>query len=142
MSRDEITADVLGVMNDLGRKERRVSELATNVQHRWEPPPDGLLKINTDGVFISESLTGAWGFIIRDHHGHAVVAGAGRLAAVPDVITTETMACSKVLLSATDYGISLVQLEVDSSVLKQALLSSSMDFATCGMLLPDVRDLL
>ena len=48
----------------------------------------------------------------------------------------------KALQSATDLGISRIQLEMDSSVLKQALLSSSMDLAASGMLIRDTRDLL
>jgi ribonuclease HI len=105
-------------------------------------PPPGLLKINSDGAFVSDTLTGGRGFIIRDHSGEAVVAGAGRLAAVPDVIAAESLACSKALLSGTKYGISRVQIEVDSSVLKQAISSSSMDLAACGMLIGDIRPVL
>ena len=48
----------------------------------------------------------------------------------------------KALQSATDLGISRIQLEMDSWVLKQALLSSSMDLAVSGMLIRDTRDLL
>jgi ribonuclease HI len=84
---------------------------------------------------IKETLSGWWGFIIRDHLGDVVAAGAGRLAAVPDVLMTEAVACSQALLSATDLGISRIQIEVDSSVLKQAITSSAMDLAACGMLI-------
>ena len=58
------------------------------------------------------------------------------------MITAESLACSQALLSATEYGISRVQIEVDSSVLKQAISSSSMDLAACGMLIGDIRELL
>jgi hypothetical protein len=71
-----------------------------------------------------------------------VIAGAGRVAAAPDVLTTEALACSKALLSAMDYGISRIQLEVDFSILKQAISSLSMDLAASGMLISDVRNLL
>ena len=40
------------------------------------------------------------------------------------------------------FEISRIQLEVDSSVLEQALRSSSMDFATSSMVTRDVRELL
>jgi hypothetical protein len=46
------------------------------------------------------------------------------------------------LQAATDYGISRIQLETDSAVLKQALQSPSMDLAACGMLIRDTRFLL
>jgi hypothetical protein len=45
-------------------------------------------------------------------------------------------------LSATDLGISHIQIEVDSSVLKQAITSSAMDLAACGMLISGIRELL
>ena len=71
-----------------------------------------------------------------------MAAGAGNLAAVPDVLMTEAVACNKALLSTTDLGISRIQIEVDSSVLKQAITSSAMDLAACGMLISDIRGLL
>jgi hypothetical protein len=42
-------------------------------------PSQDLLKINADGSFILESMQGSWVFIVRDHDGEAVLAGAGRL---------------------------------------------------------------
>jgi len=103
----------------------------------------GTLKINCDGAFIQDTLNGSWGlFIIRDRQSDAVAADAGRLSAVPDALTAETAACAKALQSSIDFGISRIQLEMDSSVLKKALLSSSMDLAASGMLIRDTRDLL
>ena len=67
---------------------------------------------------------------------------AGNLGSVPDAITSEAAACAKALQEAADYGISRIQLETDSAVLKQALLSSSMDLAACGMLIGYIRGLL
>ena len=85
-------------------------------------------------------MNGGWGFIIRDRQSDAVAADAGRLSAVPDALTAETSACAKALQSAIDFGISRIQLEMDSSVLKKALLSSSMDLAASGMLIRDTRE--
>ena len=78
----------------------------------------------------------------RDHHGEAVLAGAGRLAAVPDVLTAEASACAKGLQAATDFGIYRIQLEMDFWILKQALLTPSLDLTASGMLIRDIRDLL
>ena len=104
---------------------------------KWSAPPQGQLKINTD--FIPDTLQGSWGFIIRDHEGEAILAGAGRLIAVSDALTAETAACQSALQVASDHGISRIQLEVDSSVLKHALLSPTMDLASCGMMIMDTR---
>jgi hypothetical protein len=42
-------------------------------------------------------MKGGWGFVARDHQGEAVIAGAGRIAAVPDVLTAEASSCAKAL---------------------------------------------
>lgn len=137
----DVTGDVLRLLDELNMKERKtVQRKMENVQ--WTVPPFGKLKINLDGSFVPDSLQGSWGFVVRDHVGSAVLAGAGNLGLIPDAITAEVAACAKALQEATDHGISQIQIETDSIVLKQALQSSSMDFATCGMLIGDTRDLL
>jgi hypothetical protein len=49
--------------------------------------------------------------------------------------TAEATACQQALQAAIDYGISRIQVEVDSSVLQHALQSSTMDLATFGMMI-------
>jgi len=51
---------------------------------------------------------GAGGFIIRDHEGDGVLAGAGRPGSIPDAWTAEAAVCAQALQAATDYGISHV----------------------------------
>ena len=87
-------------------------------------------------------MQGSWGFIVGDHEGDGVLTGAGRLGSIPNAMTAEAAAYAQALQAAADYGISHVQVEVDSTALQQALQSSSMDLATCGMLLSDTRSLL
>ena len=70
-----------------------------------------------------------------------MLAGAGRLGLIPDAITAEAVACAQTLQASTE-GISHVQVEVDSTVLQQALQSSSMDLATCAMLISDAGSML
>ena len=57
----------------------------------WTPPPIGLLNINSDVAFVRESSAGAWGFIFRDQDGEVVIAGAGRLEVVHDVLMAEAV---------------------------------------------------
>ena len=59
-----------------------------------------------------------------------------------DVLTAEASACVKALQAATDFGIYRIQLEMDFWILKQALLTPSLDLAASGMLIRDIRDLL
>ena len=83
-------------------------------------------------------MPGGWGFIIRDHEGEGVLAGAGRLESV----MAETLGCRMSLTAAPDHGISHFQLETDSTNLQEALKSTSFDLATGGMLFHDLRALL
>ena len=139
---EEVAADVLNLMCDRRKSEMKKPAQEVTGSAGWKAPPPGQLKINSDGSFIQETMQGSWGFIVGDHEGDGVLAGAGRLGSIPDAMTTEAAACAQALQAAADYGISHVQVEVDSTALQQALQSSSMDLATCGMLLSDTRSLL
>jgi hypothetical protein len=130
LSGDEVAAEVMKLIGDLGTNETQQQTCREEATPKWSAPPQEQLKINTDGSFISNTLQGSWGFIIRDHEGEAILAGVGRLIAVSDALTAETVACQNALQVASDHSISRIQLEVDSSVLKQALLSPTMDLAS------------
>jgi hypothetical protein len=73
---------------------------------RWSLPPLEYLKINVDGAFKQESKIGAWGFVVRDHEGSAVLASARNLGPVHDTLLAETMACKQALEAAEHFGIS------------------------------------
>jgi ribonuclease HI len=130
------------MLNDLHKSDRKGTVRRDGERIDWNAPPPGQLKINSDGSFIQETMQGSWGFIVRDHDGEVVLAGADHIGSIPDAFTAEAAACAQALQAATDQGISRVQVEVDSTVLQQALQTSSMDLATCGMLLRDTRALL
>jgi hypothetical protein len=118
------------------------SKNSTNSLLGWSPPPDSLLKINTDGAFVKETGVGAWGFIIRDSAGHAVIAGAGNAGLIYDALMAEALACVTALEAASMNGISRVQLEVDASELRSAIVSTTSDRSVCGMIFSDIRSLL
>jgi hypothetical protein len=139
---DGIAADVLNLLNDLSKSERKEPIRQTTGNVRWKAPQPGQLKINSDGSFIQDTMQGSWGFTVRDYEDEVVLAGAGRLGSIPDVITAEAVARAQALQAATDHGISRVQVEMDSTILQKALVSPSMDLAACGMLIRDTRDLL
>lgn len=109
-------------------------------QPKWCPPARECLKINFDGAFVQETNAGAWGFIERDHEGQSVLAGAGKLVMIHDALLAEAYACKHAPEAAATLGISLIILEMDSSHLKEALSSSSMDLAIGGGLFRDLRD--
>jgi hypothetical protein len=87
----------------------------------WSPPAVDILKINFDGAYSPREKKGAWGFIVRDHRGTVVMAGAGRINVLHDVLSAEAQACIAALYATIDQGISHILLETDSSILVEAL---------------------
>lgn len=59
----------------------------------WSPPPNDIMKVNIDVEFLKQTKKGAWGFIVRDHEGRAVLVGAGNLNVVHDALCAEIEAC-------------------------------------------------
>jgi hypothetical protein len=135
----EMVRAVVGMVSDIQMSSAQASASPTQ---RWSPPPPDILKINVDGAFRKETKADAWGFIIRDHDGSAVLARAGNLGPVHDALLAETMACKQALEAAEHFGISQVVLETDSSLLKDAITSSSRDLAIGGGLFANIRSLL
>lgn len=107
----------------------------------WIPPASEILKINIDGAF-KESSAGACGFITRNHSGEPVLAGVANITPVLDALAAETTACLFALESAERYGISRIELETDSSQLREAITSMSRDLAPGGVLFKCIHELL
>lgn len=110
--------------------------------HAWKPPDLNYLKINIDGAFRKETKEAACGFMIRNHLGEPVLAGATNISPALDALSAETAACLFALESAERHGISRVELETDSSQLRDAIMSDSRDLALGGVLFCSIRDLL
>ncbi|WVZ95969.1 hypothetical protein U9M48_041787 [Paspalum notatum var. saurae] len=108
---------------------------------RWSRPPVDQLKINCDGAFLASMKTGGWGFVIRDHDGHGVLAGAGRLEGVTDVLCAESHACLAALDAAMEHGISRVIVETDSASLVEGLKTNAFGQAPCGVILKEIKEL-
>lgn len=77
---------------DINSIQPAVKEKIIRPRRRWTPPPTELLKVNVDGAFFAAGQTGGWGFVVRDHAGIAVLAGAGKLDAVHDALCAEALA--------------------------------------------------
>lgn len=83
-------------------------------------PPKDVYKINCDGAFTPTSKNVGWGFVIRNHLGIVVAAGAGSAYAL-------LSALHFLLQYAAVLGIRNVILETDAAVLAEALSNSSVD---------------
>lgn len=61
---------------------------------KWEPPPNGVYKINSDATFSVATSTGGWGFVVRDNEGTYLEGGrCGNTSRMwPSSIQAETLA--------------------------------------------------
>ncbi|OAY82899.1 putative ribonuclease H protein [Ananas comosus] len=80
----------------------------------WCPPPEGWVKLNADGSFVSRDSNGGAGFVARDCNGHFLFAGASDCRGV-DPLYSELCGIRSALTEAKKAGLPRVILESDSS---------------------------
>ncbi|EEE50825.1 hypothetical protein OsJ_31233 [Oryza sativa Japonica Group] len=61
---------------------------------------------------------GGWGFVIRDQTGAVLQAGAGPAAYLQDAFHAEVVACAAAIKTASERGMSRIELETDSMMLR------------------------
>jgi len=75
-------------------REVHEAEIVEGVVHpsHWKPPQGGLIKINFDGGMIGSHGRG-WGFVMRNHEGDVLAAGASQGIDFVNPQTEEARAC-------------------------------------------------
>ncbi|KAI4968921.1 hypothetical protein ZWY2020_046251 [Hordeum vulgare] len=112
---------------------------STTSTPRWTCPPAEIIKINTDGAFLEETRDGGWGALARDSNGSIIFAADGRITHAYDALHAETIAIQHAIGLANQLGMGRIILETDSQILKQALLSPSLDQSRLGHLFLDIK---
>lgn len=85
----------------------KTPQAAAAVQRkRWLKPPDGILKLNTDGAFSERDKKGGWGFVIRNDEGQVVKAGVDREDFFQDAFHAELLGALSGVREAATLGIS------------------------------------
>ncbi|XP_056856670.1 uncharacterized protein LOC130506077 [Raphanus sativus] len=96
-------------------KEKEVKEpTAPKPEVKWKPPAERYLKCNSDAAWLKEERSGGAGWILRDHRGRLIWAGAKKLAEVRSAIEAEAEAVRWALQTVTGFGYDRVQFETDS----------------------------
>lgn len=98
-SNEEVISTVLAMFRDIENGDSQRSTSVAAPRRVWKPPEQDHLKINVDGAY-KENNIGACGFIIRNHFGEAVLAGAANISPVMDALSAETVACLFALQAA------------------------------------------
>ena len=106
--------------------------VATNP--KWKPPPSNWVMINSDAAYFEATREGGWGCIARDSKGDVLFAAAGKLAGLSQAIHAEALAMMKVISLAEGFGMGRVIFCTDYHPLKHAVLPSSLDRASLGIL--------
>ncbi|WVZ50961.1 hypothetical protein U9M48_002159, partial [Paspalum notatum var. saurae] len=140
-STDEVIHRAALIVQDANFLKKEGTCAPPKQARRANASQQGSPKINCDGAYINSMKTGGWGFVIRDHDGHGVLAGAGRLEGVTDALSAECHACLAALDAAMEYGIPQALVETDSTSLVQGVKTSAFDQAPCGVLLKEIKEL-
>ena len=79
----------------------------------WCPPPHGVIKVNFDAAFKTETYQGASGVVARNEHGQLVAAKCRQYESIPDALTAEAYAYRDGALLIKDLGLTKVMLKTD-----------------------------
>ncbi|WVZ70067.1 hypothetical protein U9M48_018767 [Paspalum notatum var. saurae] len=120
------------MVTDMLTMGRNMPKQDTTLRNIWVRSLEDKLKVNCDGAFVQSEKIGGWGFVIRNHDGEGVLAGAGHLQ--------DAHACLAALDAAAEHGISRVILETDSLSLVSGLQTAVFDEAANGVLLCGIRE--
>lgn len=107
---------------------------------KWSKPDMGVMKINSDGAFDPNNRKGGWGFIIRDHLGMVIKAGAGRTHVLLDAFHAEVLACAAGIKAANECGLQRVEAETDSLMLKMAMEDNSYALSALGGIICEMKN--
>jgi ribonuclease HI len=122
--------------------DMKSNKMDARLADQWHPPEDGCVKVNSDGSFDVARGQGAGAAVLRDHRGQILAAQAKWFGSVQEVLVTEALAARDGLKLASDLGLPRIVLESDSSVLVNAIKSSTMlDRSIIAGIWHDIREL-
>ena len=84
----------------------------------WKKPPQGFIKLNSDGSKVHQQASG--GFVMRNWKGHVLQVGAFPLGAA-SILVAEATALRNGLRAAVEAGFRKVIIEGDNQILIQAI---------------------
>ncbi|KAI4994782.1 hypothetical protein ZWY2020_034685 [Hordeum vulgare] len=106
---------------------------------KWNPPADGIVKINSDGAYTPGENYGGWGVIARTSQGEVVAARAGCSDGIHDPFTAELKAMEEALNLAAELGVIRVEFETDAQLLAMALNSKKPDCFSEAAVIEDIK---
>jgi ribonuclease HI len=80
--------------SDLNQSSQHLADVKMQSKFfKWQSPPEGIVKVNVDAAFNSDSQLGATGVVIRGDRDQFIAASCKWITDIPDVLTAEAYAC-------------------------------------------------
>ncbi|RLN12088.1 hypothetical protein C2845_PM09G16130 [Panicum miliaceum] len=114
----------------------------SQMAERWRRPPNGHVKVNTDGAYIAADSSGATVVVIRRADGSFLAASAQGLDSVASTLLTEAEALRDGIWLIPEGTLEWVIVETDSKELVSLWRSRGMDRSELTVILSDVQELL
>lgn len=108
----------------------------------WRRPPNGVLKLNCDGSFLSNEKSGSWNCLIRDSDGDVVQAGRGKINNLLSAFQAKLIACLQGIQMAASLGIGRLILETNAMEVVGAVNSEVYDASAVSHLIEEIKSLL
>jgi hypothetical protein len=102
-------------------------------------PEDNWIKVNIDGSFKPNKLSGGWGAVLRDADGDVIACFAGFIPNLQNAFQAEALAAEHALKIAQAFGMGRVCLETDALLLKNALEDNRTDLSCAGMVIEQIK---
>ena len=141
-SSDEICKSVAFHLMDIAKLGNPSHVVPRTIILKWKPPPADCYKVNVDASFHPRTMTGGWGFVVRDCSGNFLEAGAGNFLNVASALQAEALAILRSIERVADLGMTRIILETDAATLGQALRSEVYDRSPNGALFRQIRDVM
>jgi ribonuclease HI len=100
------------------------------------------VKLNCDGSVKFEDGSARAGMVLRDENGHIIFSACRQLLNCSDPLETEAMACEEGLRLAMQRSDSPITVELDYSVLVDAIKEKNQDRSSIAHLISEIRDML
>ncbi|KAL8103095.1 hypothetical protein AgCh_027577 [Apium graveolens] len=128
--------------NDLVWNQHSLDSAEEDGEEHWNPPSINSVKINTDAAIFTESDSYSYVFVVRDHEGRLIEAGARCRRGSPSADLAEALSIREALSWLKDKGYGNAVLESDCLQVVQAIRSSFVCFSYLGRVVNECRSLL
>jgi hypothetical protein len=106
--------DIIRGKQALGEQRFEKSSAVPTTQEIWNKPPLGILKLNVDGAYITQTGAGGAGMILRDSKGLIIFSACRSLVFCSSALEAELQACLEGLKFALNLSHDKILVETDS----------------------------